>query len=122
MSDYLQEVKETIINLMMQKGIVDENGNILDKEKYTNWLKQEAARINNEIINHKEPGGQHVNLLYKDLEVVQDMLMATKGSRQKTREEERIEKLETKKSFLEGIKKLFTKRKMTNTPRRGHNK
>ena len=114
MSDYLQEVKQTIFNDMIQKGIIGKDGEILDKKQYINYLNRESRRIQAQINSHKEPGGQHINLLYKDLDVVRELLAITEPQ-QPSREDELIERVkknqikrkQTIQNIKDGIKKFL---------------
>lgn len=96
MSDYLQEVKEEILDKMFHQGIVDKEGEILDEQKYTDWLTQEEDRIKSQIAHHAEPGGYNLNLLYKDLEVIQGMLRSLTDSKPSGREQELMERFSAK--------------------------
>ncbi|MBO4700501.1 MAG: hypothetical protein J5620_01990 [Alphaproteobacteria bacterium] len=96
MSDYLQEVKEEILDKMFHQGIVAQGGEILDEQKYTNWLTQAESNIKSQIAHHTEPGGYNLNLLYKDLEVVQEMLRSLTDSKPSGREQELMERFSAK--------------------------
>lgn len=103
MSDYLQEVKEEILDKMFHQGIVDERGEILDEQKYTDWLIREENRIKSQIMHHTEPGRYNLNLLYKDLEVVQGMLRSLTDSKPSEREQELMERFSTKQEKRNAI-------------------
>lgn len=101
MSDYLQEVKEEIIDKMFRQGIVDQGGEILDEQRYTDWLTNAESNIKSQIAHHAEPGGYDLNLLYKDLEVIQEMLRSLNDSKPSGREQELMERFSAKQEKRE---------------------
>ena len=129
MSDYLQETKEAFIEKMTKMGIIDKNGAILNKQGYIDWLKEKEKRIHSQIIHHSEPGGYDLNLLHKDLEIVQEMLSNVTNIEKLDREQEIIEryvaKQEKRNARIQDIKektknfiRLFTFQKQP-TPEYG---
>ena len=127
MSDYLQEIKESFLDKMFQLGIVDKKGKIIDEERYIHWLEEKEKRVQSQIRNHKEPGGYDLNLLYKDMEVVQEMLRNATGSDLPNREQEIMERFSNKQAkrnvmlnnLKQGMIRLFTWQRKTPTPERG---
>jgi len=127
MSDYLQEIKESFLDKMFQLGIVDKKGIIIDEERYIHWLEEKEKRVQSQIRNHKEPGGYDLNLLYKDMEVVQEMLRDATGSDLPNREKEIMERFSNKQAkrnamfnnLKQGMIRLFTWQRKTPTPERG---
>ncbi len=130
MSDYLQEVKQNVLDKMAQLGIVDDNGNILDEKKYIDWLHEKEKRIQSQIMNHDEPGGYELNLLYKDMEVIQEMIRDATGSGESDREHEIMERFSNKqekrnatiqnmKAGVKRVVRLFTWQRKNQTPGRG---
>ncbi len=97
MSDYLQEVKQMILGSMSTKGIIDNKGNILNQGAYVEFLTNEANRILSQIRNHEEPGGHHLNMLYKDLDVVHELLGIVEPQ-QPSREEEIVQRYTEKQA------------------------
>lgn len=130
MSDYLQEMKQNILDKMESLGIVDADGNILDEQKYIDWLQEKERLIKSQIMNHREPGGYDLNLLYKDMEVVQEMIRAATGNDTPNREQEIIERFSNKQEkqneTIQKIKdagkrviRLFTWQRKPQTPEHG---
>ena len=130
MSDYLQEMKQNILDKMAELGIVDSQGNVLDEQKYIDWLTEKEKRIHSQIRNHAEPGGYELNLLYKDMEVVQEMLRTATGANESDREQEILErfsnKQEKRNAKIQNLKdagkrviRLFTWQRKPHTPERG---
>ena len=97
MPDYLQEVRQVIVDDMKNQGIIDTKGEIIDIDGYVDYLVHESNRIQSQINKHQEPGGYYVNMLYKDLDVVREMLAAVE-QKQPSHESELIEKFERKQT------------------------
>ena len=127
MYDYLQEMKQNILDKMAELGIVDGHGNILDEQKYIDWLTEKEKRIQSQIRHHAEPGGYELNLLYKDMEVVQEMLRTATGAKESDHEQEIMERFSNKQekrnvmlnNLKQGMIRLFTWQRRTPTPERG---
>ncbi len=97
MPDYLQEVRKVIVDDMKNQGIIDTKGEIIDIDGYVDYLIRESNRIQSQINKHQEPGGYYVNMLYKDLDVVREMLSVVEPHKQ-SREEELIQRFEEKQT------------------------
>lgn len=97
MPDYLQEVRKVIVDDMKNQGIIDTKGEIIDIDGYVDYLIRESNRIQSQINKYQEPGGYYVNMLYKDLDVVREMLSVVEPHKQ-SREEELIQRFEEKQT------------------------
>ncbi len=128
MNDYLQDSEKQFLQEMIDAKIVAPDGKILDANKYIQWLRDKEAIIRTQIQEIPEPGDTYdrynANMLYKDIDVIRQMILRQTNPSTPNREAQIIEKTERKqsekKTFLDGIKNIFSKNESRNIP--SHNR
>lgn len=130
MTDYLQDTKKQFLQEMIDAKIVAQDGKILDINKYIQWLRDKEAIIRTQIQEIPEPGDTYdrynANMLHKDIDVIRQMILLQTNPAPKNHEAKIIEKTERKRTekrtFLDGIKNIFSKNKSRNIPSQNRSK
>ena len=115
MTDYLQDTESKYTQELIDAKIVAPNGEVLDTHKYIKLLRGHEERLREQIRQLPEPGDIYdrykANLLYKEIDIIRNMILRQTGSPSQSREDEIIERQErninNKNKFIISIKKMF---------------
>jgi hypothetical protein len=107
MSDYLQDIEKLFFDELVNEHIVARDGEILNNDRYMEWLNRKSEDIRSQIRQIPEPGDAYdryrANLLYKDMDVIHKMIGRQKGSipsAAQKKSENREQELMNKKSIF----------------------
>ena len=78
MTDYLQDTEKMFFDELVDAKLVARSGEILNPEKYVQWLRQKKDNIYSQLRDIPEPGDVYdrykANLLMKDIGIIDKML------------------------------------------------
>ena len=116
MPDYLQDSEKMFIKELIDAHLVAPNGEILDKDEYIQWLRNREESLRAQIQAIPEPGDVYdrynANLLYKDIDVIHQMILRQTGSAKNDTEskfQNREQELINKRTIFTDAMKLLNK-------------